>query len=70
VAFGYGPHFCLGAALARTQLQEALRALTERLRCPTVLESRPVAEGGIVGPASLSIAIQERVEPFASEPGV
>jgi cytochrome P450 len=70
VAFGYGPHFCLGAALARTQLQEALRALAGRLQCPTVVASRPVAEGGIVGPASLSITFEERVGPFTSEPAL
>jgi len=36
LAFGHGAHYCLGAALARTELQEALAALTSRLECPTV----------------------------------
>jgi cytochrome P450 len=31
LAFGIGPHFCLGAHLARVELQEALRALLARL---------------------------------------
>ena len=36
LAFGHGAHHCLGAALARAELQEALTALTRRLGCPTV----------------------------------
>ncbi|MEV3993761.1 cytochrome P450 [Streptomyces sp. NPDC049837] len=31
IAFGQGPHFCLGAPLARAELQCALEALTSRL---------------------------------------
>jgi cytochrome P450 len=31
LAFGYGPHFCLGAALARTETQIALSRLLERI---------------------------------------
>jgi cytochrome P450 len=31
LAFGYGPHFCLGAALARTETQVALSRLLERI---------------------------------------
>ena len=29
VSFGYGPHFCLGQALARLDLDEALRAFLD-----------------------------------------
>ncbi|WP_334141084.1 cytochrome P450 [Rhabdothermincola sp.] len=36
VTFGWGPHFCLGAGLARVELQEALRALVERFGPPRV----------------------------------
>ncbi|MFB9488791.1 cytochrome P450 [Nonomuraea dietziae] len=31
LAFGHGPHYCLGANLARMELQEAFRALVTRL---------------------------------------
>ncbi|MFJ7248108.1 cytochrome P450 [Kitasatospora sp. NPDC098652] len=31
VSFGYGPHFCVGAQLARLQLRSALRHLLDRL---------------------------------------
>jgi hypothetical protein len=56
VAFGHGAHYCLGAALARAELQEALAALTARLECPTVedgAEWKPPV--GITGPERLPI---------------
>ena len=31
VAFGYGPHFCLGAPLARLEMEIAFRAIVRRL---------------------------------------
>jgi cytochrome P450 len=31
LAFGYGPHFCLGAALARMETQVALSSLLDRI---------------------------------------
>jgi cytochrome P450 len=40
VTFGHGPHFCLGAALARTELEESLHALTGRMR--TIRPAGPV----------------------------
>ena len=30
-SFGLGPHFCLGASLARLEIQEAIGALTQRI---------------------------------------
>jgi hypothetical protein len=36
LAFGHGAHYCLGAALARAELQEALAALAARLARPVV----------------------------------
>ena len=31
LSFGLGPHFCLGASLARAEMQEALECIIERL---------------------------------------
>lgn len=39
LAFAAGPHFCLGAPLARLEATIALRALAERLACPVLDES-------------------------------
>jgi cytochrome P450 len=62
LAFGHGAHFCLGAALARAELQEALGALTKRLGCPAVGADavwRPPV--GINGPERLPISFAPRV---------
>lgn len=39
LTFGYGPHFCLGQALARANLQEAIGALLERTSALTLVEA-------------------------------
>lgn len=54
LAFGAGPHYCLGAALARAELTEALTALTSRLGPPQIagpITWRPPI--GITGPDTL-----------------
>jgi cytochrome P450 len=57
MTFGSGIHYCLGAALARAELQEALPLLAQRL--PNLALDGPVTwkpEGvGIFGPASLPV---------------
>lgn len=57
MTFGSGIHYCLGAALARAELQEALPLLAQRM--PNLALDGPVAwkpEGvGIFGPAHMPI---------------
>lgn len=61
LAFGQGAHHCLGAALARAELQESLIALTKRMHCPKL---EPGAEFlppiGINGPTKLPISFTAR----------
>jgi cytochrome P450 len=61
IAFGHGVHHCLGAALARAELQEALVALTERIECPKLEEGASfLPPVGINGPLTLPIAFTPR----------
>jgi cytochrome P450 len=61
LAFGHGAHYCLGAALARTELQEALAALASRLACPTVgADAAWKPPLGINGPERLPITFARR----------
>ena len=60
LAFGFGTHYCLGAALARVQLQEALLALVGQLSCPSVITESDVDGGGLVGISSLVISFTAR----------
>lgn len=51
LAFGHGPHYCLGAGLARIELQEALRALADMLpglRLAVPAEELDWQSGGLV----------------------
>jgi cytochrome P450 len=61
IAFGAGAHHCLGAALARAELQESLLALTARLTCPKVEAGATFLPPiGINGPSALPITFQAR----------
>lgn len=56
LTFGAGPHFCLGAQLARIELREALILLARRLRGVAVdgpVTSRPPV--GITGPVTVPL---------------
>jgi hypothetical protein len=61
LAFGHGAHYCVGAALARAELQEGLAALTARIGCPRLADGAvwkpPI---GINGPDRLPIAFARR----------
>jgi hypothetical protein len=67
LAFGQGAHHCLGAALARAELQEALIALARVMTCP---ELEPGATFlppiGINGPTYLPIRFSARTGAKAS----
>jgi cytochrome P450 len=59
IAFGHGPHHCIGAALARAELQEALTALTQRLGCPTIGDGATwKLPAGITGPERLPLTFR------------
>jgi cytochrome P450 len=55
LSFGQGVHFCLGAHLARTELEAAVRLIFERFPDMTLVEDRPVEiVGGVLrGPREL-----------------
>lgn len=53
VTFGWGPHLCVGAGLARLELTESLGALTRRFGPPTVEAVGPST--GISAPDSLQV---------------
>lgn len=59
LTFGAGIHYCLGANLARAELQEALRFLAERVGSIT-LDGEPVYEGvqGVYGLRSLPLRME------------
>jgi cytochrome P450 len=47
LTFGAGPHFCLGANLARAELEEALTFLAPRM--PDLAPDGPAVLGGVEG---------------------
>jgi len=69
LAFGRGPHYCLGANLARMELQEILGVLVERLPDLTLAapaDDVPWTKGSIiVRPVRLPVRKAERAVPSA-----
>ncbi len=57
LTFGAGPHYCLGANLARAEMEEALRILAVRLRNLRLAADPEWRAGtGITGPTTLPLA--------------
>ncbi|GAA1311309.1 cytochrome P450 [Saccharothrix xinjiangensis] len=58
VAFGYGPHFCLGAFLGRVEVREVLDALREQVRgIELVGEPRRIHSNLMTGLCSLPVRL-------------
>ena len=57
VAFGYGTHFCIGANLARFELQLLFGALARRFRAPVAL-TEPEVEANIFARSVRSFRVQ------------
>jgi cytochrome P450 len=61
MSFGHGPHYCLGASLAREELRAALIALTGAVTALRVVEPPPMhPPGSIYGPISLKLDFRRR----------
>jgi cytochrome P450 len=61
LTFGGGVHYCLGAHLARLELTEGLRAITQRMPNPRRTGAAPwKAITGITGPTTLPITFDTR----------
>ncbi len=58
VAFAHGIHVCLGAALARMELQEAFAGLTQRLPCPVLETNELEYQATVVNRALESLPIK------------
>ena len=58
LTFGWGPHLCVGAGLARLELTEGLRCLTSRFGPPVIEEAGPVS--GISAPDWLRVRFPVR----------
>jgi cytochrome P450 len=61
LGFGWGPHYCLGANLARLEARIALRTLLERFPGLAPAEPVPPLEGGVMGFAPRKLAARLRV---------
>jgi cytochrome P450 len=61
LSFGRGPHHCVGAALAKVELEEAFLELTARFEAPIVAgEVGQRGPFGIVGPTTLPLRLPVR----------
>jgi cytochrome P450 len=61
LTFGGGVHYCLGAHLARIELTEALRVITQRLHNPRRAGPAPwEALRGITGPIAVPLEYSAR----------
>jgi cytochrome P450 len=49
MAFGYGPHFCLGAQLARNEMRSLFGTLLPRLARLELTASAPLSRTSFVG---------------------
>lgn len=58
LTFGWGPHLCVGAGLARVELVESLRALTSRFGPPVIDEVGPTT--GLTAPDWLRVTFPVR----------
>lgn len=60
LAFAAGPHYCLGASLARLEIAETFAALARRFPRLEVLGSRPTYKANFVlrGPAALRVRVE------------
>jgi cytochrome P450 len=63
VPFGLGMHYCLGATLARVEIQEALRALVERLASIEVVGTPEMTApaGMLFGPEVMAVRYTPRI---------
>jgi cytochrome P450 len=56
LTFGGGPHYCLGANLARAEMEEALTILPQRLANLRLAEEPEMrTDTGIIGPRQLDL---------------
>jgi len=58
LTFGWGPHLCVGAGLARLELAESLRTLTQRFAPPVVTEVGPCT--GLSAPDWMRVRLTRR----------
>ncbi len=61
IGFGYGPHYCLGFAVAKAEMEESMKLLTQRLRDVTIDGPIEVSPSGVIaGPEVIPLRYRER----------